>query len=52
MLGLIAGGMIAAPLAAFLTSKIANRTMFVIVGCAIILLQIRAILGWFGIQTF
>jgi uncharacterized membrane protein YfcA len=52
VLGLIAGGMIAAPLAAFLTSKIANRTMFVIVGCAIILLQIRAILGWFGIQTF
>jgi uncharacterized membrane protein YfcA len=52
VLGLIGGGIIAAPLAAFLTAKIANRTMFIIVGSVIIILQIRAILGWFGIQTF
>lgn len=52
IIGLIAGGVIAAPLAAFMTSKIANRTMFIVVGCVIILLQIRALLVWLGIQTF
>jgi len=36
----------------FPIAKMANRTMFIDVGSAIILLQIHAILGWFGIQTF
>lgn len=52
VLGLIAGGVIAAPLAAFLTSKVPNKVMFIIVGLVIILLQVRAILGFFGITIF
>lgn len=52
VLGLISGGVIAAPLAAFLTSKVPNKIIFIIVGCVIIFLQIRAILGMFGITIF
>ena len=52
VLGLIAGGVIAAPLAAFLTSKIPSKTMFIIVGSVIIFLQVRTILGFFGITIF
>lgn len=50
--GLIAGGIIAAPLAAFLTSKIPHKAMFIIVGLVIIFLQVRTILGFFGITLF
>jgi len=52
VLGLISGGVIAAPLAAFLTSKVPNKLIFIIVGSVIIFLQIRTILGMFGITIF
>ena len=52
VLGLISGGVVAAPLAAFLTSKVPNKVLFLIVGSLIIFLQVRAILAMFGIVIF
>lgn len=52
VLGLIAGGLIAAPLAAFLTAKIPPKAIFIVIGLVIILLQVRTILGMFGITFF
>ncbi len=52
VLGLISGGVIAAPLAAFLTSKIPSKAMLIIIGSVIILLQIRTILSILGISIF
>jgi len=52
ILGLIAGGMIASPLAAFMTSKVPNKTIFLIIGSVIILLQIRSILNLLGLGLF
>jgi len=52
VLGLIAGGVIAAPLAAFLTSKVPNKVIFVVIGTVIILLQVRAILQMLGVSIF
>ena len=52
VLGLISGGVIAAPLAAFLTSKIPNKAMLIIIGSVIILLQIRSLLMIFGVNLF
>lgn len=40
VLGLILGGVLAAPLAAFLTSKIPVKAMYIVVGSVIILLQL------------
>jgi uncharacterized membrane protein YfcA len=39
--GLILGGMIAAPIAAFLTARIPAKAMYIILGIIIILLQVR-----------
>jgi len=52
VLGLISGGVIAAPLAAFMTSKIPTKAMLIIIGSVIILLQIRTILSILGISLF
>lgn len=52
VLGLIFGGVIAAPLAAFLTSKIPNKAMLIIIGSVIILLQIRTFLSLLGVSIF
>lgn len=52
VLGLISGGVIAAPLAAYLTSKVPNKLIFILVGSLIIFLQIRAILAMFRINLF
>lgn len=49
VLGLILGGVIAAPLAAYLTSKIPNKAMLIIIGIVIILLQVRSLLKLFGV---
>ena len=48
ILGLAIGGVVAAPLGAFFTSKIPPKIMMIVVGCLIILLQIRTLyLTWF-----
>lgn len=52
VLGLITGGVIAAPLAAFLTARIPNKTMLIVIGLVIIFLQVRTLLGLFGIVLF
>ncbi len=52
VLGLISGGVIAAPLAAYFTSKIPNKAMLLIIGSVIILLQIRSLLLLLGIELF
>lgn len=52
VLGLISGGAIAAPMAAFMTSKVPSKVIFIMIGSIIILLQIRTILGMFGITIF
>lgn len=43
ILGLLIGGIIAAPLGALLTKKIPAKTLMIIVGCLIIFLQIRTL---------
>ena len=48
ILGLIVGGLIAAPLGAMLTSKIPTKAIMITVGCLIIFLQFRTLyLLWF-----
>jgi hypothetical protein len=48
ILGLIIGGLIAAPLGAILTSKIPTKAIMITVGCLIIFLQLRTLfLLWF-----
>lgn len=50
VLGLMLGGILAAPLAAFLCKKIPARALMLILGTLIILLSLRAlahVLGWF-----
>lgn len=48
ILGLIVGGIIAAPLGALLTSKIPTKAIMITVGCLIIFLQVRTlVLLWF-----
>ncbi|MGQ9585718.1 MAG: sulfite exporter TauE/SafE family protein, partial [Anaerolineae bacterium] len=41
--GLILGGVIAAPLAAYVCKKLPTRTLMIGVGCLIILLSVRTI---------
>jgi len=52
VLGLICGGVVAAPLAAYLTSKIPSKAMLIIIGSVIILLQVRNLLIIFGVTIF
>jgi len=53
VLGLICGGVVAPPLAAYLTSKIPNKAMLIVIGSVIILLQGRTLLFiFFGISIF
>ncbi len=52
VIGLISGGVIASPLAAFLTAKVPNKVIFIVIGSVIILLQVRSILGLFGFVLF
>jgi uncharacterized membrane protein YfcA len=44
ILGLAVGGVIAAPLAAYICSKIADKKLLIIVGCLIIALNVRSLL--------
>ena len=46
--GLIVGGAIAAPFAAYLTRKIPNQALMIIVGIVILLLSLRGLLQAFG----
>jgi len=43
ILGLLIGGILAAPLGAFITKKLPRKTIMIVVGCLIILLQIRTL---------
>lgn len=53
ILGLLIGGAIAAPLAAYVCKWIPRRPMMILVGLLIIFLQVRTLLGvWFGIKIF
>lgn len=53
ILGLLLGGAVAAPLAAFACKWIPQKPMMILVGLLIVLLQVRTLLGvWFGIQLF
>jgi hypothetical protein len=53
ILGLLLGGAIAAPLAAFVCSRIPQKAMMIMVGLFIIFLQVRTLLSiWFGITIF
>lgn len=49
ILGLIAGGVIAAPFAALITKKLPNRPLMVIVGVVIVLLSLRGLLIALGL---
>jgi uncharacterized membrane protein YfcA len=44
ILGLIAGGIIAAPIAASITRKLPTKTMMIIVGVTVVLVSLRLIL--------
>jgi len=53
ILGLLLGGAIAAPLAAWACRRIPQKAMMIMVGVFIILLQVRTLLDiWFGIKIF
>lgn len=53
ILGLLIGGALAAPLAAIACKRIPQKTMMIMVGLFIILLQARTLLSiWFGIKIF
>lgn len=49
IVGLLLGGVVAAPLAAFACKKLPTRVLMVAVGCLIILLSIRTLLKTFGV---
>ena len=44
ILGLALGGVIAAPLAAFICAKIADKRLLIIIGCLIIVLNVRSLI--------
>ncbi len=50
VLGLILGGILAAPLAAFLTSKIPIKAMYIIIGSVIVLIQLYIFASLFGLM--
>jgi uncharacterized protein len=50
IVGLIVGGVLAAPLAAYVTRRVPERILMVIVGTVIILLSAREVLRAFGIK--
>jgi len=53
ILGLLIGGAIAAPLAAYVCKLVPRKVMMVLVGLVIIFLQVRTLLGlWWGIKIF
>jgi len=47
--GLIAGGLIAAPMAAYITRSGPDQPLMIIVGMAILLLSVRGLLQFFGV---
>ncbi|MGC9333160.1 MAG: sulfite exporter TauE/SafE family protein [Anaerolineae bacterium] len=52
ILGLLLGGAIAAPLGAVACKRIPHKTMMIMVGVLIVLLQVRTLLDiWFGIKV-
>lgn len=50
--GLALGGVVAAPLGAFLTKKLPHRPMMVVVGVLVMLLSLRTLLKTLGFQTW
>ncbi|HNS52866.1 MAG TPA: sulfite exporter TauE/SafE family protein [Anaerolineae bacterium] len=53
ILGLLLGGAIAAPLAAYVCKFIPRKTLMILVGLVIIFLQVRTLLSiWWGIKIF
>jgi uncharacterized membrane protein YfcA len=48
ILGLVLGGVLAAPFGAYVTRKVPDRPLMIIVGVAIILLSIREVLRLYG----
>ena len=53
IVGLLLGGAIAAPLAAFVCKLIPRKVMMILVGLVIIFLQVRTLASlWFGIKIF
>jgi len=53
ILGLLLGGAIAAPLAAYVCKFIPRKVLMILVGLVIVFLQVRTLLGiWWGIKIF